>query len=64
MQSIAMCDISIHQNGMIAGNSNILKSGKYSDLIICCGDHEFKVHRAIVCPRSNFSLPHVMESFW
>ncbi|KAH0543146.1 hypothetical protein FGG08_002491 [Glutinoglossum americanum] len=49
-----MYDVSIFQNGIVAGNRNILKSGKYSDLTICCDSREFKVHRAIVCPRSRF----------
>ncbi|KAL2158848.1 hypothetical protein VTH06DRAFT_4040 [Thermothelomyces fergusii] len=26
----------------------------YSDLTIICGDHEFNVHKAVICPRSSF----------
>ena len=32
----------------------LLQSAKYSDLTLCCGDREFAVHRAIVCPHSPF----------
>ncbi|KAH9826501.1 hypothetical protein Tdes44962_MAKER00464 [Teratosphaeria destructans] len=32
----------------------LLKSGDYSDLRIKCGDKEFKVHKAIVCARSEY----------
>lgn len=33
---------------------NLFGSGSYSDLIIKCGDSEYKVHKAIVCSRSPF----------
>ncbi|KAL9609057.1 MAG: hypothetical protein Q9167_006155 [Letrouitia subvulpina] len=33
---------------------DLLKSGKYSDLTITCDGQVFKVHKAIVCPRSSF----------
>jgi hypothetical protein len=33
---------------------SLLKSGKYSDLTIFCGEQKFFVHRAIICPRSKF----------
>lgn len=29
-------------------------SADYSDLTITCGEKEFKVHRAVICPRSNY----------
>ena len=48
----AMADI--QKGGIHASLSSIFKSEKYSDLIIRCGDRVFKVHRAIVCPRSHF----------
>ncbi len=32
----------------------LLDSGKYSDFTIKCGADEYKVHKAIVCPRSRF----------
>ena len=48
----AMADI--QQGGIHASLTSIFKSEKYSDLIIRCGDRVFKVHRAIVCPRSHF----------
>ena len=34
--------------------SNIYGSSKYSDLTIHCGSDVYKVHRAIICPRSDF----------
>jgi len=34
--------------------NQLLQSAKYSDLIVVCKDHEFPVHRAIVCPHSKF----------
>ncbi|KAL1999358.1 hypothetical protein VTN02DRAFT_4640 [Thermoascus thermophilus] len=30
----------------------LLESGQYSDFTIICGDREFRVHQAIVCPQS------------
>ncbi|MCJ1450412.1 hypothetical protein MMC28_000743 [Mycoblastus sanguinarius] len=44
----------VHQERMVAGLSAVLESTKYSDLTVHCGPEEFKIHRAIVCPRSNF----------
>lgn len=32
----------------------LLKSGDYSDFTITCEGESFKVHRAIICPRSPF----------
>lgn len=32
--------------------SQLLESGQYSDFTIICGDREFRVHQAIVCPQS------------
>lgn len=32
--------------------ADLLSSGKYSDLTIKCGDRSFKVHKAVVCPKS------------
>lgn len=29
-------------------------SADYSDLTITCGEKEFKVHRAVICPRSDY----------
>lgn len=29
-------------------------SGKFSDALICCNGREFPVHRAVVCPQSDF----------
>ena len=44
----------IHRRGLIRSHSGILQSAKYSDLTVRCGSEEFKIHRAIVCPRSKF----------
>jgi hypothetical protein len=27
---------------------------KYADLTVTCGDHTFKLHRAVICPQSPF----------
>ena len=32
--------------------ADLLRSEKYSDLVIKCQDEEFKVHKAIVCSQS------------
>ncbi|KAK7214707.1 hypothetical protein V2G26_002710 [Clonostachys chloroleuca] len=32
----------------------LFSSGSYSDLTILCGGSQYKVHRALVCPRSSF----------
>jgi len=42
------------KDGIHACLSSIFESKKYSDLTIRCDDRVFKVHRAIVCPRSHF----------
>ena len=44
----------IHKSGIITGLQNLWSSSQYSDLIIRSGSEEFKVHRAIICPRSKF----------
>ncbi|KAI8648815.1 hypothetical protein NCS56_01497300 [Fusarium sp. Ph1] len=31
---------------------DLVLSGKYSDFTLVCGEHEFSLHQAIVCPRS------------
>jgi hypothetical protein len=28
------------------------KTGEYSDVTVCCGQHEFKVHKNVICPQS------------
>ncbi|KAK2925542.1 BTB/POZ domain [Fusarium oxysporum f. sp. vasinfectum] len=35
-------------------NSNLLKTGDYCDFVIICGQARHKVHKAIICPRSDF----------
>ncbi|KAJ0124218.1 Uncharacterized protein HZ326_31364, partial [Fusarium oxysporum f. sp. albedinis] len=32
----------------------LLKTGDYSDLVISCGKDQYRVHKAIICPRSDF----------
>ena len=44
----------IHHCGLTRSNSGILQTAKYSDLTVRCDFEEFKIHRAIVCPRSKF----------
>ncbi|MCJ1263456.1 hypothetical protein MMC22_003326 [Lobaria immixta] len=39
---------------VIARNLSILQSGKYSDMTISCEDVVFHVHRAVLCPASEF----------
>ncbi|KAM0234351.1 hypothetical protein ACHAP5_010117 [Fusarium lateritium] len=34
--------------------AKLLDTGDYSDLTIICGKDRYKVHKAIVCPRSSF----------
>ncbi|KAF4443092.1 hypothetical protein FACUT_1646 [Fusarium acutatum] len=33
---------------------DLLKTGDYSDLTISCGQDQYRVHKAIICPRSHF----------
>ncbi|KAF5610718.1 kelch 4 [Fusarium subglutinans] len=33
---------------------NLLKTGEYSDFVIICGKARHRVHKAIICPRSDF----------
>ncbi|PCD23850.1 hypothetical protein BFJ63_vAg11781 [Fusarium oxysporum f. sp. narcissi] len=33
---------------------DLLKTGDYSDLVISCGKDQYRVHKAIICPRSDF----------
>ncbi len=44
----------MHQRATTVAMHQMLSTGKYSDLTVCCGLEVFKVHRAIVCPRSKF----------
>jgi len=38
----------------LLNSASVYDSSKYSDLTIRCRDRDFKVHRAVVCPRSTF----------
>ncbi|KAI4108609.1 MAG: hypothetical protein LQ339_002125 [Xanthoria mediterranea] len=42
----------IHQQALATRTAFLLHSADYSDLVITCKDHEFKVHRNIVLPAS------------
>ncbi|KAF5539801.1 amino acid transport gap1, partial [Fusarium phyllophilum] len=42
------------QNAQSDALANLLKTGDYSDLTITCGKDQYRVHKAIICPRSNF----------
>ncbi|KAI9782297.1 MAG: hypothetical protein M1816_001910, partial [Peltula sp. TS41687] len=44
----------VHRDDHVAGTSELFKSGDFSDLLIRSGGKEFRVHRAIICPRSKF----------
>ncbi|KAH6847105.1 hypothetical protein B0I37DRAFT_374303 [Chaetomium sp. MPI-CAGE-AT-0009] len=41
-------------NELLSSFDKLFKEGTYSDLTITCGVDEYKVHKAIVCPRSSF----------
>lgn len=43
--------------------SEVMKSGKYSDLTFVCDGDEFKVHKVIVCPQSDVLSAAVDGSF-
>ncbi|KAI6758241.1 hypothetical protein HG530_010481 [Fusarium avenaceum] len=43
-----------HSNAQTLSISELFKTGDYSDLTIVCGDDRYKVHKAVVCPRSPF----------
>ncbi len=43
-----------HIRGLTTSHSGTLESSKVSDMTVRCGSEEFKLHKAIVCPRSNF----------
>ena len=44
----------VHQNNLINSVSSLFSSSKYSDLTIHCGSDVYELHRAIICPRSDF----------
>lgn len=44
----------IHHNELVNSLSNLFGSSKYSDLTIRCGSDLYKVHRAVICQRSDF----------
>jgi hypothetical protein len=39
---------------LLTSIKDLLSSGEYSDIIITCGKHTYKVHRNIICPRAHF----------
>ncbi|KAH6661560.1 hypothetical protein EV126DRAFT_447497 [Verticillium dahliae] len=39
------------------GMKRLRISGDYTDMTIICGDMEYQVHKAIVCPRSKYLMP-------
>ena len=43
-----------HNCGLTKSNLAIYNSSKYADMTVLCNPAEFKLHRAIVCPRSKF----------
>ena len=54
IMELTKTDDDIHKSGIVTSLQNLLSSSQYSDMIIRSGSEEFKVHRAIVCPRSKF----------
>ena len=44
----------IHKDRLVASIESLWTSHMYSDLTVRCGEEEYKVHRAILCPRSVF----------
>ncbi|KAG7147600.1 Protein roadkill like protein [Verticillium longisporum] len=48
------------------GMKRLRISGDYTDMTIICGDMEYQVHKAIVCPRSKYfdaMFSHGMQSY-
>lgn len=46
---------------------SLLNDGKYADMTISCQEHDFKCHRAIICPQSDFfaaALKKWIQSKW
>ncbi|KAF5561714.1 kelch 4 [Fusarium napiforme] len=50
-QSVVVFD---HAGDQRTALGNLLNTGDYSDFIIICGEACHKVHKAIICPRSDF----------
>ncbi|KAF5989216.1 kelch 4 [Fusarium coicis] len=50
-QSVVVFD---HASNQRTALGNLLKTGDYSDFVITCGETRHKVHKAIICPRSDF----------
>ncbi len=46
--------LDIHQKDLLSALNNLFSSSKYSDLTVRCGPDEYKVHRSILCLRSEF----------
>ena len=42
---------------------SLLHSGEFSDMTVSCGNRDFKVHRAIVCPQSPFFEAALKDGF-
>ncbi|KAF4342500.1 amino acid transport gap1 [Fusarium beomiforme] len=52
--SLDSIELNDHAGAQGKALANLLKTGDYSDLVISCGKDEYRVHKAIVCPRSHF----------
>jgi len=45
-------------------STDIYESGDYSDLTVICGGDVYKVHKAIICPRSDFFSKACRDKAW
>lgn len=44
----------LHKGFHFSKMGDLLKNAAYSDMVICCGEQIYQVHKSIVCPRAGF----------